>query len=534
MFTKLVTQMNKDGPVNSCGRPTHIVSDLEFFKRFLMLGSESGTYYITKVNLTEQHFECLDRLINDPSKHDDILNTLETYITKVYKKDYLIFALARCCIEKEHVEHRVKAYDLLHNVCYTPTLLFMFVQMYEGLHMKHHKSTGWNKLQKSFISKWYLSKDPKQLLYLVTKYRNREGWTHADVLRLAHIKVPNTVYDHIFKYITKGMEDYLMKTNKDDEITEYLKDYETLKATNDPQEAIQLVKKCNFVREHIPTTLLGNADVWNELAQNIPMIALLRNLNKLTSTGVFEEYPLTKAKVLSTLVSREIIQKSKVHPLQVLIALQTYSKGQGFKGSGTWTPDKDICAALNSAFKNAFDNIVPTDQRYLLALDISGSMTYGSVCGIESMSASEVACAMSMIIAGTEKNCDIRGFSSSFIPLNVDPNLSLEENLKETEGRTFGHTDCSLPMTWSIQNDKHYDVMIVITDNETNANTIKPSVALQQYREKMNSKCKMIVIATSANKFTIADPADPYGMLDIAGFDASTPNVIRDFVLGQS
>lgn len=532
MFTKLVTQMN-NGPVNSCSKPTHIVSDIEFFKRFLMLGSENGTYYINNVDLTEQHVECLDRLIKDTGKHEDILSTMETYIPKVYKKDYLIFALARCCIEKEHTELRVKAYDILHNVCFTPTMLFMFVEMYEGLHMKYHKSTGWNKLQKSFISKWYLGKTPKQLLYTITKYRQRNGWTHADVLRLAHIKVPNTVYDHIFKYITKGMEEYLTKNNKDDEVTEYLKDYETLKATEDPEEAIQLIKKCNFVREHIPTTLLNNADIWNELAQNMPMIALLRNLNKLTTSGVFDKQPETKAKVLYSLVSREAIQQSKVHPLQVLIALQTYSKGQGFKGSCTWTPDKDVVKALNHAFKDAFETVIPTEKRYLLALDVSGSMTWGNVCGIDCMTASEIACAMSMIIAGTEKNCDIMGFSSSFIPLNVDPNLSLEDNLKETQNKTFGHTDCSLPMTWSIQNDKYYDAMIVITDNETNANTIKPSVALKNYREKMNPNCKLIVIATSANKFSIADPEDPFGMLDIAGFDASTPNVIRDFVLGQ-
>ena len=62
-------------------------------------------------------------------------------------------------------------------------------------------------------------------------------------------------------------------------------------------------------------------------------------------------------------------------------------------------------------------------------------------------------------------------------------------------------------------------------------NKIQPSEALRQYRSKMNHNCKLIIIATSANKFSIADPCDPFGMLDIAGFDADTPNVIRDFVL---
>lgn len=532
MFAKLVSQIHQDGPVNSCGLPTYIVSDWELLKRFLMLGTEKGTYYINNVNLTEQHIECLDKLILDKTNHKDLINTFKEYITKSYKKDYLIFALARCCIEKPCPNLRANAYRLLQDVCNTPTHLFMFVEMYEGLHKKHHKSTGWNKLQKAAIYDWYLSKTPRQLVYLVTKYKQRNGWTHADILRLAHIKTPGTLYDHIFKYVTKGIEEYLTKTNLDESVTEYLQDVETLKATTNVDEALSLIRKHNFVREHVPTCLLDNVDIWNELAQNMPFVALLRNLNKLTITGVFDKQPSTKSKVLSTLVSRDAIEKSKVHPFQVLIALQTYSKGQSFKGSNSWTPDKDICAALNSTFRNSFKNVVPTGKKYLLALDVSGSMSWsGSLCGIDCMTASEVACAMSMIIADTETHCDIMGFSSTFVPLDIIPEYSLEDNMKKTSGLTFGSTDCSLPMTWSMKNDKYYDCIIVFTDNETNANKIQPSVALRQYRDYISSNCKLIVISTSANKFSIADPNDPFGMLDIAGFDADTPNVIREFVL---
>ena len=532
MFTKLASQIHKDGPVNSCGKPTHIISDIEFLKRFLMLGTENGTYYIENRKLTEQHFEGIDRLVENDKNHNDIISTITTYISKAYKKDYLIFALARCCIEKKHPELRAKAYGLLENICYTPTLLFMFIEMYEGLHMKYNKSTGWNKLQKANISKWYMDKSPQTLVYLMTKYRQRNGWSHADVLRLAHIKAPGTVHDHIFKYITKGLEDYLLKENLNDITTEYLQDYEKLKTTDDVEKALELIKKHSFVREHIPTSLLNNAEIWNELTQNMPLTALLRNLNKLTITGVLSEYPGTKAKVLSRLVSRENINKSKVHPFQILIALQTYSKGKGFKGSSSWTPDVDICSTLNISYKISFNNVIPTGKKFLLGLDVSGSMSWpGSACGIECMTASEIACSMAMIIAGTEEHCDIMGFSSTFKVLNIDPKNNLEENLKITNNNTFGSTDCSLPMTWSMDNNKYYDCMIVITDNETNANNIKPSEALRQYRNKMSKNCKLIVIATSANKFSIADPNDPFGMLDIAGFDADTPNVIRDFVL---
>jgi len=39
------------------------------------------------------------------------------------------------------------------------------------------------------------------------------------------------------------------------------------------------------------------------------------------------------------------------------------------------------------------------------------------------------------------------------------------------------------------------------------------------------------VLATSASKFTIADPSDA-GMLDIAGFDAAVPALVTEFSRG--
>ena len=43
---------------------------------------------------------------------------------------------------------------------------------------------------------------------------------------------------------------------------------------------------------------------------------------------------------------------------------------------------------------------------------------------------------------------------------------------------------------------------------------------------------RLIVVGMVANRFTIADPDDP-GMLDVVGFDASTPEVIGGFARGD-
>jgi 60 kDa SS-A/Ro ribonucleoprotein len=215
--------------------------------------------------------------------------------------------------------------------------------------------------------------------------------------------------------------------------------------------------------------------------------------------------------------------------MQFLIALKMYAKGHGDKGKLTWTPNPSITAALNEAFKHSFKNVMPTNKRYLLALDVSGSMTCSTVCGVECLTACEVSAAMSMIIAAAEPHCDVMGFANRFKPLNVRPDRPLQDNLREVQDNNFGSTDCSLPMTWALENKKSYDAMIVFTDNETNMNRMRPVDALRRYNETMGLNCKLIVVATSVTNFTIADPDDP-NMLDICGFDASTPLCISEFV----
>jgi 60 kDa SS-A/Ro ribonucleoprotein len=156
-------------------------------------------------------------------------------------------------------------------------------------------------------------------------------------------------------------------------------------------------------------------------------------------------------------------------------------------------------------------------------------MLHNTVCGIQSMTAAQVATAMAMIIAKREF-CDIMGFADIYKKLHINVNSSLEYNMSYIYKNTFGATDISLPFTHALIHQLVYDVFIVFTDNETNCNTIHPIDAINLYRNHINKNVKLIVVALSANKFSVADPDDSC-MLDIAGFDAETPQVIRDFVL---
>ena len=61
---------------------------------------------------------------------------------------------------------------------------------------------------------------------------------------------------------------------------------------------------------------------------------------------------------------------------------------------------------------------------------------------------------------------------------------------------------------------------------------------LRQYRTARpqlgegRQPAKLLVCAFSSTGFSIADPSDP-GMLDVAGLDASLPEIMRSFLLGE-
>ncbi|XP_033883710.3 RNA-binding protein RO60-like isoform X4 [Acipenser ruthenus] len=257
----------------------------------------------------------------------------------------------------------------------------------------------------------------------------------------------------------------------------------------------------------------------------MPLTVMMRNLGKMTADMV-----LTTGEVAMVCeqLQNENILKTRVHPFNVLMALEMYKKGSGNRGKLTWNPDKDILEALDSAFYTSFKNVEPTEKRLVLAVNVSDSMN-STVLG-SSVTAAYVAAAMTMVFARTEKDSHIGFFSHSMVPCPVTADMTLAQVVKEFEKITMGTTDCALPMLWALETNTVADVFIVFTDNETWLGDIHPAEALRKYRNKMGIFSKLIVCGMTSDGFTIADPQDR-GMLDICGFDSGALEVIQCFVM---
>lgn len=246
--------------LNSAGGFSWQVDDMKRLRRFLCLGSEGGTYYIKEKVLGRENAECIMRLIADGRGPKVVEEIVEFSVHgRAAKQNPIIFALALCARD-ENEETKRAAYEALNKVCRIPTHLFAFVDFCEGLSV----GTGWGRSHRRAIQAWYNKKKGMSLAMAVTKYRQRGGWSHLDVLRLSHVKPINDEVACVCKYVVKGMDEcraqFVGKGQAVDEVLAFLEAVEMARSA-DEETLVKFIQEKGLVREHIPTTHLNSTHV---------------------------------------------------------------------------------------------------------------------------------------------------------------------------------------------------------------------------------------------------------------------------------
>ena len=72
----------------------------------------------------------------------------------------------------------------------------------------------------------------------------------------------------------------------------------------------------------------------------------------------------------------------------------------------------------------------PTGKRFLLAMDVSGSMGSGGCVGSPNIQPSVASAAMAMVTARTEQHHQFVAFSHTIVPMEINATMRLEQVLK--------------------------------------------------------------------------------------------------------
>lgn len=503
----------KDQVKNNAGGFVFQLGDWDRFDRFLILGSEGNTYYATEKAMTLDNAQIVLRCLaaDGPRTVARVVEISDA--GRAPKNDPALFVLALASADA-NLKTKQAALRALPKVARIGTHLFHFAEMVQA-------QRGWGRALRRAIGDWYNAQPVERLTNQVSKYQQRDGWSNRDLLRLAHPKTNDPARAAIYNWVC-GRKD-------GENVPDALKAFDELVKNPTGENAVEAIRKHRLPRECVPTELLNDVDVWAALLEDMPLHAMVRNLGKMSSIGLLKPLARENAKVIEALGDVEAIRKSRLHPFAILLALKTYGSGKGFKGSLSWTPVPQIMDALDDAFYEAFQTVVPTGKRTLIGVDVSGSMS--SPFMNSPLMVCEAAAAMAMTAARTEQEYAICAFNQGFQPLNITAKSTMKDVLRQTKDINGGGTDCAVPMQWAMKHDVMVDSFMVITDNETWAGHQHASQALVQYRQKMGINAKLAVVGMTSTGFTVADPKDP-GMMDVVGFDTASPQIIADFFRG--
>src|SRR5207302_2234629 len=163
---------------NSAGGQAWGVDVWTRLRRFLVLGSEDGSYYANEWALTRENAQAVEQCVRE-----DGLRAVSEIVRvstegRAPKNDPALYALALAAGVGD-VETRRAALAALPQVARTGTHLFQFALFVEGFR-------GWGRSLRRAVGRWYAATPVDALAYQAVKYRQRAGVTHRDLLRLSH------------------------------------------------------------------------------------------------------------------------------------------------------------------------------------------------------------------------------------------------------------------------------------------------------------------------------------------------------------
>lgn len=503
---------------NFAGGYVFALDDAARLRRFLILGADGGTYYTNAQTLAIDNAKVLERMaVADPRTLVDTIVEVSTS-GAAPKQNPALFALAHAASVPQT---REAALEALPKVARTGSHLLTFADYVEQFR-------GWGRGLRRAVSSWYTARPVDRLAYQAVKYRQRGGWTHRDLLRLAHPRTDDAARRATFDWIAHGAVG--------EAVPSLIEGFIKAQEADGARAWARLVRGHRLTWEMLPDAALGEPAVWEALLDvGVPMTALMRQLPRLTRLGLLPAMGGRTDEVCAQLTDSDRLRAARVHPVNVLVAQRTYASGSSYRGTASWEPTARVADALDAAFYAAFGAVEPAGRRLMLAVDISGSMRF-PVSGM-AITAREASAALTLVQLATEPGAAAYAFSREsrsiycVKPLGISPRRRLDDALAAVDAMPFGGTDCALPMLYAAEQGLEVDAFVIYTDNETWAGRIHPHQALRRYRERSGIDARLIVVAMTSTGFSIADPDDA-GMLDVVGFDAAVPGLIAGFARG--
>ena len=202
--------------LNDAGGYVWKLPTLEHVNRYLVLGGakDMGNYYKQSSDVNLECALSVLKMIRDPdaSQFVQLCALLKAVSVggRAPKQEPVLLSLAAAIVFAKSPAEKQLAFETMKECVRIPTHMFMLAGFVRDLSMSkpENKGKGWGAGFRKAISHYYTSRNGRDLAFQMTKYQNREGWTHADIIRMIHID-PTTLADDGARL----MFDYVMMKN---------------------------------------------------------------------------------------------------------------------------------------------------------------------------------------------------------------------------------------------------------------------------------------------------------------------------------
>lgn len=414
--------------VNHAGQKAWNYTEEEAYRMMVFLNLLGNTYYVAEKEMIQQTLDLHQTFIkNNPKKAAAIL--VDARNNGFMRMQPIVGLAFLSKVDTQLFQ------EIFPQIIKTPGDLQDFVEFVRSI---RGLGSGIKKAINDFLNK--LSP------YHVIKYQSGgQGYSLRDIVRLTH-PYPTEQSQGIFAYL----KDSSVWADKYWDSESQLAGLELYKAAETDNERVQYIKKYRLPWEIVTGIGTPSPAIWKALQYEMPVFALLRNLNTLQRHGVLDvDY------VAKTFASPEIIRKAKILPFRVFSAYKMFVPKT--------RDEQRVLHALEKALDSS--ELPAINGKVAIAIDCSGSMV-NRVSDKSDILMSDIAAILGAKIVASCDNPLVIKFIDRAQVVKLSPNDSVMTNMGKLSNLAGG-TDLGSPIRLMIAN-KEFDINIFVgvTDSE--------------------------------------------------------------------
>lgn len=246
-----------------------------------------------------------------------------------------------------------------------------------------HVKLSFPRSMRTCLEKWYDSKSASELLEILFASSKVREVSHADILRLLHLRLESDDKKEIIKATYLKYADIKAAAETSMTMKRILK-YKDLKRAQEFHEILSILKRKDFVYKpnHLPTKWTKSAEVVELILPNLTLFELLDHLPTLCTNKMLRPQESVSRKICNALqCSNKTIADAKLNPVYVFNIIRTLEKKMTTESTATSAAaanekikDKKISnpfviKKLQNIFQQSFNNQPKTGCRFYITVD---------------------------------------------------------------------------------------------------------------------------------------------------------------------